>query len=297
MVRVHRVARRPQVRTLRLRRHLRDPQPQADALPVPRLQELLLGPHRHRHGRVPLPIRKWVYAIYLDCTSLRGISAMSLHRSIGVCYKTAWFLQQRIREAFAAAGPKVPFEGPVEVDETYVGGKAKNMHAKKRRERIHGRGGVDKTPVVGARDRATGHVAATVVENVDGPTLRGFVNDHTADESTMVYTDGASAYRGRLNHEAVHHSVGEYVRGKAHTNGVESFWAALKRGIEASFFHISPKHAQRYVDEFCWRHNVRDKDTIRQMQDLVARMVGRRITWSQLTGPPPGQLELALEPF
>ena len=99
----------------------------------------------------------------------------------------------------------------------------------------------------------------------------------------MVYTDGASAYRGLRHHEAVHHSVGEYVRGKAHTNGVESFWAALKRGIEASFFHISPKHAQRYVDEFCWRHNVRDLDTIRQMQDLVARMVGRRITYARLT--------------
>ena len=247
----------------------------------------------------PLPVRKWVYAIYLDCTSLRGISAMSLHRSIGVCYKTAWFLQQRIREAFAAAGPTVPFSGPVEVDETYVGGKAKNMHATVRRQKITGRGGVDKTPVVGARDRATGQVAATVVDNVDGPTLRGFVDDHTADQTTMVHTDGASAYRGRPNHEAVHHSVGEYVRGKAHTNGVESFWAALKRGIEASFFHISPKHAQRYVDEFCWRHNVRDLDTIRQMQDLVARMVGRRITYRQLVaGPQPlGQMELALEPW
>ena len=245
----------------------------------------------------PLPIRKWVYAIYLDCTSLRGVSATSLHRSIGVCYKTAWFLQRRIREVFATAGPKVPFEGPVEVDETYVGGKAKNMHAKMRRERITGRGGIDKTPVVGARDRATGRVAATVVENEDGPTLRGFVDDHTADESTTVYTDGATAYRGRLSHEAVYHSVGEYVRGKAHTNGVESFWAALKRGIKRSFFHVSPKHAQRYVDEFCWRHNVRDKDTIRQMQDLVARTVGRRVTYPDLVGPPSGQLELSLEPW
>ena len=236
-------------------------------------------------GESPLPVRKWVYAIYLDCTSLRGILAMALHRSIGVCYKTAWFMQQRIREAFAAEGPPVPFAGPVEVDETYVGGKASNMHAKVRREKITGRGGVDKTAVVGARDRATGQVAAEVIASVDGPTLRGFVDDHTTPETT-VYTDGATAYRGRENHEAVHHSVGEYVRGQAHTNGVESFWAALKRGIEASFFHISPKHAQRYVDEFCWRHNVRDLDTIRQMQDLVARMVGRRLMWRDLIADP-----------
>ena len=229
----------------------------------------------------PLSLRQWVYAIYLDCASLRGISAMALHRSIDVCYKTAWFVQQRVREAFAAEGPPVPFAGPVEVDETYVGGKARNMHARVRRERITGRGGVDKTSVVGARDRATGQVAATVVESVDGATLRGFVDDRAA-ASSKVYTDGASAYRGRASHEAVHHSVGEYVRGKAHTNGVESFWAALKRGIEASFFHISPKHAQRYVDEFCWRHNIRDQDTINQMRDLVARMVGRRIMYREL---------------
>ena len=245
----------------------------------------------------PLPLRVWVYAIYLDCTSLRGISAMALHRAVGVSYKTAWFLQQRIREAFAAAGPPTPFTGPVEVDETYVGGKAKNMHATVRRERITGRGGVDKTPVVGVKDRATNRVAAEVVASVDGPILRGFVNDYTTTAETMVYTDGATAYKGRTNHEAVHHSVGEYVRGKAHTNGVESFWTALKRGIEASFFHISPKHAQRYVDEFCWRHNVRDLDTIRQTRDLVARMVGGRIMYRELvTDPqPPGQL--ALEPW
>ena len=231
----------------------------------------------------PLPLKVWVYAIYLDITNLRGISAMALHRSVGVCYKTAWFVQQRIREAFTAEGPPVPFTGPVEVDEPYVGGRAKNMHARVRREKITGRGGVDKTAVVGARDRATGKVTAQVIENVDGPTLRGFVEDHAAAES-MVYTDGATAYRGRANHEAVNHTVGEYVRGKAHTNGVESFWATLKRGIEASFFHISPKHAQRYVDEFCWRHNVRDLDTIRQMQDLVARMVGKRIMYRDLVG-------------
>ena len=125
---------------------------------------------------------------------------MKLHRDLGITHKTAWFMQQRLREAFATEGQRMLFEGPVEVDETYVGGKAKNTHAKQRRERITGRGPADKTPVVGIRDRATGQVAAQVVEAVHGPTLRGFVDDRTTPE-TMVYTDGATAYRRHLDHE------------------------------------------------------------------------------------------------
>lgn len=159
------------------------------------------------------------------------------------------------------------------------------MHVKIRPETIAGRGGVDKTAVAGARDRATGQVAAEVIASADGATFPGFVDDHTTPE-TMAYTDGVTAYRGRENHEAVHSSVGEYVRPRAHTNGVESFRAALKRGIEASIFRISPKNAQRCVDEFCWRHNVRDMETIRQMQDLVARMVGRRLMYRDLVTEP-----------
>ena len=159
------------------------------------------------------------------------------------------------------------------------------MHVKVRPEKIAGRGGVDKTEVAGARDRATGRVAAELIASADGATLPGFVDDHTTLE-TMAYTDGVTAYRGRENHEAVHHLVGECVRGRPHTNGVESFSAALKRGVEASFFRISPKHAQRYVDEFCSRHNVRDMESIRRMQDLVARMVGRRLTYRDLVAEP-----------
>ena len=241
----------------------------------------------------PIPLVKWAYAIYLDVTSLKGVSSMKLHRDLGITQKTAWFMQQRIREAFATEGPRVLFEGPVEVDETYVGGLAKNMHAKVRREKITGRGGVDKTAVVGVKDRATGRVAAEVVDSVDGATLRGFVDGHAAPE-TMVYTDGATAYRGRKNHEAVHHSVGEYVRGKAHTNGVESFWSMLKRAHQGTFHRLSAKHLHRYVAEFCGRHNIRDMDTAEQMAHTAAAMGGRRLTYDALTAGPEG---IAVEPW
>ena len=225
----------------------------------------------------PLPLRKWAWAIYLEMTSLKGVSSMKLHRDLGVRQATAWFMLHRIREAFAdVAGT---FTGPVEVDETYVGGLERNKHEADREHA--GRGPVGKTAVVGAKDRETNRVVAKVVTDTDQDTLLGFV-DSVADTEAMVYTDGSSAYKGREKHEAVHHSVGEYVRGMAHTNGVESFWSMLKRAHKGVYHRLSAKHLQRYVQEFAGRHNVREQDTLAQMQHVVAAMVGKRLTYKDL---------------
>ena len=182
-----------------------------------------------------------------------------------------------IREAFVDVA--MVFEGPVEVDETYFGGRERNKHEGKKQKA--GRGPVGKTAVVGVKDRATKRVVAKVVERTDRETLQGFVRTHTAT-GAKVYTDEARAYEGLENREAVKHSVGEYVREMAHTNGVESFWSMLKRAHKGVYHKLSPKHLQRYVSEFAGRQNIREMDTAVQMAHVVAAMVGRRLMYRDL---------------
>ena len=228
-----------------------------------------------------ISLRKWAIAIYLWSVSLKGVSSMKLHRDLKITQKSAWFLGHRLREAFSNPGRL--FDGPVEIDETFMGGKRKNM-PKSKRAKMTGRGAKGKTAVAGARDRKTGKVSASVVADVEGGTLRRFVTDRVSDGAT-VYTDEARAYgvlRFRFEHEAVNHSVSEYVRGQAHTNGIESFWAALKRGYQGTFHHFSAKHMNRYVSEFAGRHNDRPLDTIDMMGAMVQGMVGRRLTRKEL---------------
>ena len=226
-------------------------------------------------ARSNVPLRKWAIAIYLCITSLKSVSSMKLHRDIGVSQATAWFMLHRIREAWAGE-IKTPFDGPVEVDETYVGGKRRNK-SNAEREEVAGRGPVDMTAAVGAKDRATNRVSAKVVRDTGKATLHEFVAD-VADDDAVVFTDDAPVYDGIPNpHETVKHSVSEYVRGMAHTNGVESFWSMLKRAHAGTFHKTSPKHLQRYVNEFAGKHNIRESGTLDQMRDTVIRLVGRNL--------------------
>ena len=178
------------------------------------------------------------------------------------------------------------FSGPVEVDETYMGGRRANMSNAKRKALANtGRGPVDKTAVVGVKDRATKRVAARVVRSTDKPTLQGFVAEHAAPGAT-VYSDDAKAYEGMsFDHETVKHALSEYVRGDVHTNGIESLWSMLKRAHKGTFHKLSPKHLDRYVQEFAGRHNLRDEDTIEIMGALASGMEGKRLTYEMLIAP------------
>ena len=223
-----------------------------------------------------VPLRKWAIAIYLCLTSLKSVASMKLSRDIGVSQPTAWFMLHRIREAWAGGSGEGSYSGPVEVDESYFGGRRRNMSNAKRKT-LEGRGPVGKTAVVGAKDRSSNQVAAKVIRNTDAETLQGFVLDHAAEGAT-VYTDDASVYDSLpFAHETVKHSVKEYVRRQAHTNGIESFWSMLKRAHKGTFHKISPKHLNRYVQEFAGKHNIRESGTLDQMRDTVARLVGRRL--------------------
>ena len=226
-----------------------------------------------------ISLDKWAIAFYLYMTNLKGVSSMKLHRDLDITQKSAWHMAHRIRETLAVTGNR--FSGPVEVDETYIGGKERNKHNAKKLKA--GRGPVGKTAVVGMKDRETGQIASQVIEHTDASTLQGFVERNTEPDAT-VYTDDARAYRGMpRHHEAVKHSVSEYVRGMAHTNGMESHLASLKRGYDGVYHQMSAKHLHRYVAEFEGRHNQRPLDTAEQMAVMAKSADGKQLRYADLT--------------
>ena len=229
-----------------------------------------------------IPLRLWAFAIYLEVTSLKGVSSMKLHRDLGVTQKTAWFMLHRIRESWAqeTAGP---LDGPLEADEMYVGGKHKNKPKAQRPKLGRGkRAKREQVIVAGVKDRATNRVHASPVASNDWETLTAYVRRY-ATRDTAVYTDEYLSYRNVTDrHDTVKHSQDEYVRGDVHTQGIESFWSLFKRGYVGTYHRMSPKHLHRYLAEFTGRHGIREQDTIDQMRSVCAGLVGRRLLYREL---------------
>lgn len=221
----------------------------------------------------------WAIAIYLLVTGIKGVSSMKLHHDLGITQKSAWHLAHRLCKCLEADGVK-EFVGHTEVDETYIGGKERNKHESKN---LHsGHGAVGKNAVIGVRDRDSNEVSTEVIEHIDAPTLHEFVI-RKATPAASIFTDDARAFTGLpFKHNSVEHSVGKYVNGMAHTNGIESFWAMLKRCYHGTFHHMSPSHVFRDINDFATPPNIRNQDTLDQIGWIAELMDGERLRYKDL---------------
>ena len=231
----------------------------------------------------PIPLDKWLPAVWLIANSKNGISSYEVGRALGVSQKSAWFMLHRIRLAMQS-GSFEKLSGHVEVDETFIGGKARNMHISARRAKITGRGGVDKTMVVGVLER-DGKVRLSIEADRTAEALQGFVRANVVEGSTVA-TDALGSYvglDGDYTHEVVDHAI-EYVNGTLHTNGIENFWSLLERGLKGTYVSVEPFHLFRYLDESAFAFNERDRADLGRFMLVLLQGIGRRVTWDELTG-------------
>ena len=230
-----------------------------------------------------LPLEKWLPAVWLLANCKNGISSYELHRALGVTQKSAWFMLHRIRLAMQT-GTFIKLKGEVEADETFIGGKAVNMHTQKRKRVITGTGVKSKTIVMGLLERG-GKVCASVMPTRRKMDLQSEVKRHVQAGSTL-YTDALPSYDGlayHYNHKAIDHAVA-YVNGRVHTNGLENFWSLLKRGIKGTYVSVEPFHLFRYLDEETFRYNLRKLDDAERFAAVLGQVVNRRLTYSEVTG-------------
>jgi transposase-like protein len=237
----------------------------------------------------PLGMDKWMFATWLVSNCKNGVSSCEIARHLGITQKSAWFMDHRIRHAMHSGSFDNKLSGQIEADETYIGGKARNMHASERARKITGTGGKDKTAVMGILERgckaAGSKVRVKVIDSAKKKTVQAEIRQHVLAGSA-IFTDALKSYEGldEFQHEVVDHAV-EYVRGEVHTNGLENFWSLFKRGLNGTYVSVEPFHLFRYLDEQMFRYNNRKGlNDAERFVSVMRNTGGKRLTWKQLTG-------------
>lgn len=238
----------------------------------------------------PLSLDIWLIALWMLCNCRNGVSSYEIARATGIAQKSAWFVLSRLRLVLKVASPVLmgATVTPVEMDETFIGGKPKNMHRSRRlKQRIGTNGFAEKTAIFGMLERGSREVRATVIPNVKRETLQGEILKNVGFGST-IYTDGWMGYEGLKQKEFVHETVNhmeEYVRGEVSTQAIENFWSCLKRTLNGTYVAVEPFHMERYLDEQMFRFNNRIGHTDgTRFQKALAQVGGKRLTWVELTG-------------
>jgi transposase-like protein len=232
----------------------------------------------------PIGLDKWLPAMWMLQNAKNGISSCEVARALGVTQKTAWFLLHRIRLAQQGKQGGGKLGGEVEIDETFIGGKARNMHKAKREQRITGTGGKDKSVVMGMIERG-GDVRAFVVDNRGKKELQKHVREQV-EAGAAIFTDELLSYDGLgsdFQHQVINHAV-EYANGNVHTNGMENFWSLLKRALHGTYISVEPFHLFRYIDEQACRFNTRKMNDAERFAEIVSEIGGKRLTYAELTG-------------